>query len=225
MEKETGIRFTLHRADGPCSRTVFIFGEPGEAEGIRSGVREAGARAHLIVLYGADWDADLSPWPADPVFKGSGSFGGNAPALLKLLEETVIPAAEKELGIPEDAPKERYLAGYSLAGLFAAWAGLTSPFFTGFASVSGSLWFPGFREFAALKALPENLKKAYFSVGDRESRTRNPVLRTVDDCTRAVSDALSERGVTTVFEFNPGNHFQDPDGRVLKGLRWLLRED
>ena len=27
----------------------------------------------------------------------------------------------------------------------------------------------------------------------------------------------------SIFELNPGNHFQDPAGRVAKGIAWLLR--
>ena len=51
----------------------------------------------------------------------------------------------------------------------------------------------------------------------------------VEDCTlEAVKllrgelcDAVGER---VFFEYNPGNHFADPEGRMEKAFRWLLRE-
>lgn len=35
-------------------------------------------------------------------------------------------------------------------------------------------------------------------------------------------DAVGER---VFFEYNPGNHFADPEGRMEKAFRWLLREE
>jgi hypothetical protein len=37
-----------------------------------------------------------------------------------------------------------------------------------------------------------------------------------------VRDCFAEKGVPTVFEMNPGGHFQDPEGRMAKGIRWML---
>ena len=39
------------------------------------------------------------------------------------------------------------IAGYSLAGLFALWAAWNSGYFRRVASVSGSLWYPGFTDY------------------------------------------------------------------------------
>ena len=49
------------------------------------------------------------------------------------------------------------------------------------ASVSGSLWFPGFKEYVLSHPPIHRPDCVYFSLGDRESKTRNPVLQTVQE--------------------------------------------
>ena len=71
----------------------------------------------LIAADGADWDRDLSPWPAEGVFRGQ-TFAGGAEAYRIRLMGELIPAAEEKLPV---RPKKRFLAGYSLAGLFSLW--------------------------------------------------------------------------------------------------------
>ena len=191
-------------------------GESGAA--IRDLARELGARAfHLAEVPVADWDKDLSPWRA-PALRGEGEFGGGADAFLQKLEEA-LPRVRSLAA--SDGPC--YLAGYSLAGLFAVYALFRSAAFAGAASVSGSLWFPGFAEFSASHEPPRIPERVYFSLGDRESRTRNTLLCRTEDLTRALSAKLRERGTESVFELNPGGHFQDAEGRVAKALAWLMR--
>jgi len=48
------------------------------------------------------------------------------------------------------------------------------------------------------------------------------VLQTVGDRTQALARLMTDRGVNTKFEFNPGNHFKNPPLRVVKGIKWLL---
>ena len=48
----------------------------------------------------------------------------------------------------------------------------------------------------------------YFSVGDRESKTKNPRMATVEDCTRAAAELFRSRGANVKFELNPGGHFE-----------------
>ena len=40
--------------------------------------------------------------------------------------------------------------------------------------------------------------------------------------TRDVVDLFEARGVPTVFEQNPGNHFKEPALRMAKGIAWAL---
>lgn len=48
-------------------------------------------------------------------------------------------------------------------------------------SASGALWFPDFLAYAKehpMKRVPEKL---YLSIGDKETKTRHPLLKTVED--------------------------------------------
>ena len=52
----------------------------------------------------------------------------------------------------------------------------------------------------------------------------------VEDCTLEAVKLLRETlgdggGERVFFEYNPGNHFADPEGRMEKAFRWLLREE
>ena len=76
-------------------------------------------------------------------------------------------------------------------------------------------------EFCAAHALPRIPERVYFSLGDRESRTRDPLLRRTEDDTRALCEALRKQGVESVFERNPGGHFQDAEKRLARGLAWI----
>ena len=77
--------------------------------------------AHLFLLAAVqveNWNDDLSPWPAPPVW-GKQGFGGRAEDTLAWLEQAV-PGISQQYSIKEDC--KVILGGYSLAGLFALWA-------------------------------------------------------------------------------------------------------
>ena len=67
----------------------------------------------------------------------------------------------------------------------------------------------------------EVVQFSYFSLGGKEARTPNRLLRTVEDDTRQIQRIFADRGSISAFEMNPGNHFKDPALRVAKGVRWL----
>lgn len=172
----------------------------------------------LVAISGSHWEHDMSPWAKPAVFKNGASFTGGADEYLRVLTSEILPAAEREL---PGTPCWRGIAGYSLAGLFAVYALYQTDVFSRAASVSGSLWFPGFREYVFShkpKALPDCV---YFSVGDRESKTRNPVLQTVQENTEAICGFYQERGIRTAFELNPGGHHDHPTERTAKGILWM----
>ena len=127
----------------------------------------------------------------------------------------VIPAVEEDL-----QPRARAIMGYSLAGLFAVYAALETRLFDAAASVSGSMWFPDFVRFVEKQHTV--VRFAYFSVGDREKHSRNAAFRSIEDCTFAVIDAMRARGAQAMFERNPGTHFDDPSGRMLKAARRMM---
>ena len=182
---------------------------------------EAGSGEFLMAAIPvADWDDALSPWRAPQPFRGGTDFGGGADAFLKKLESRLLPEIRAAFSAP-DAPC--YLAGYSLAGLFSVYALYRSTAFAGAASVSGSLWFPDFADYTAAHTPLQRPERVYFSLGDRESRTRNPLLRRTEDVTRALCESFCASGTESVFERNPGGHFQEPGKRTARGITWLVR--
>ena len=207
------------KSDAADAPIIFLL--TGDEDGARvwDAARKLTARPFsLVTVPVADWNRDLSPWAARRVFKGGEDFGGGADAFLRTLESEIVPAVRAEA----DAPC--ILAGYSLAGLCAVYAAYRTTAFSGVISASGSLWFPGFLDFAASHAFTRKPERVYFSLGDKESRTKNPVMRMVEDNTRKLCDAYTAQGIETTFERNPGNHFQDAELRLAKGIAWILEE-
>ena len=162
----------------------------------------------LIALKVKDWNNDLSPWEA-PALYGNDAFGGKA-------EETL----KDVLSFCQEENKNYYLGGYSLAGLFALWAGTKTGIFRGIAAASPSVWFPGFTDY--LKEHPVQCPKVCLSLGDKEEKTRHPVMKTVGDRIRESQIILEGRGIECVLEWNPGNHFKDPGIRTARAYSRVL---
>ena len=169
----------------------------------------------LIVIPVSDWNDDLSPWEAPAVF-GNEGFGGGAQKTLDELSGRVRTIRAE--AVPD---AKLYLGGYSLAGLFALWAGTRTDVFEGIAAASPSVWFPGFTDY--LKTHPVYTGCVTLSLGDKEERTRHPVMRTVGSAIRETQEILTRQGITAELEWNPGNHFRDPDLRMAKGFARLLQ--
>jgi len=173
----------------------------------------------LVAVSNLDWDHDMAPWDIPPISENDTPCTGGADNYLRLLTEEIIPQAEKTVtGIPS----WRGLAGYSLAGLFAVYAMYQTDLFSRIASMSGSLWFPNFKEYAMsheLKRAPEYL---YFSLGDKECKTRNPYLKVVQSHTEELASFYKDQHINTEFQLNPGNHFAEAVKRSALGIKWLL---
>lgn len=198
---------------------VYLNTVHGEGAAVFEACRAARAAPFaLVAVAGLDWNREMSPWAAPRVRRGEEAFAGGADAYLKRLTEDILPAAEQELG----TPPLRVLAGYSLAGLFALYAAYRTDAFSRIASASGSLWFPGVLEYVRTHELKGSVTRAYFSLGDKESRTRNKTLAAVQENTEEIARHMRRQGVDTVFELNKGNHFQNPDGRMAAGIAWML---
>lgn len=175
----------------------------------------------LVTISGLDWNHDMVPWDAPPVFKNGSPCTGGADAYLRLLTETILPEAEQTLPGP---PCWRCLAGYSLAGLFALYALYGTALFSRAASMSGSLWFPGFREYIVSHKFPRTPDCLYFSLGEKESKTRHPLLRTVRENTEAIREWYGNQGIRTTFTLHPGNHYNHTAERTAAGIAWLLNQ-
>ena len=201
-----------------------------------------------LVNVGVDlWEENFSPWCAPRVFAKGPNFGDGAQKTLDTLINQVIPWTESEL---TESPAYRMLVGYSLAGLFSLWAGVsqqvargcqpgvpaapqlsagTAPqpaaTFQRIGAVSGSFWFPGLLDYVD-RQLSEGvvgLTHAYLSLGDREARTPNPQIIHVRENAELLASKLQNAGITTTFELNRGNHFQNVEGRMQKALNWLVK--
>lgn len=193
-----------------------------------------------LVNVGVDlWEKNFSPWCAPRVFAKGPNFGDGAQKTLDTLINQVIPWAESEL---TDPPAYRVLVGYSLAGLFSLWTGVSqpgpssqpgaphvdavpTPTFQRIGAVSGSFWFPGLLDYVdqQLSGGVVGLTHAYLSLGDREARTPNPQIMHVRENAELLASRLESAGITSTFELNRGNHFQNVEGRMQKALDWLVK--
>lgn len=232
---EAGGHRVVCQDDGDCDSGdgVAVLYAHMEAEHARAvyALLPRGARPVLAAITDAEWTRDLSPWPAPGLTARSAPFAGGAAAHLTALASTVVPAVEAQLAL---RPAHRGLVGYSLDGLFALYAATRSPLFDLCASVSGSLWYDGFvddLEQHLLHPCPDSansskktmgLRAAYLSLGRREQRNaRNARMRTVGAATERAHAVLAAAGVRTVFELNPGSHFDDVPARIARAIIWL----
>ena len=175
----------------------------------------------LAVLPVTDWEDELSPWKAESVFRGGRDFGDGADETIRELEHVILPELKQALGFRE---MPCIVAGYSLAGLFAIYSLYRTTVFTGAVSASGSLWFPGFLDFTASREMLRTPGRVYLSLGNREKNTKNTVMRRVEENTTALHERFGAQGIECIFALNPGNHFQDAEQRLAKGIAWVVSD-
>ena len=164
----------------------------------------------LVAFLISDWNVELSPWKAPAVF-GREDFGEGASKTLCYVLDELVPKFKGN----------RYcLGGYSLAGLFALWSSYQTDKFDGIVAASPSVWFPKWIEYTTdNKPLTESI---YLSLGDKEEKTKNPVMAQVGNAIRRQYELLSDQIDNTILEWNPGNHFVDSDKRTAKGFAWVM---
>ena len=198
----------------PAASTVLIQPvDDHELEELETEINEIRKRVQidfrLIAVKVEDWNHDLSPWKAPAVF-GKEDFGDGAGDMLRFI-----------LAQCADRSKTYYIGGYSLSGLFSLWVAYQTDVFTGVVAASPSIWFPGFLQYMRENNIRTNA--VYLSLGDREEKTRNPVMATVGDCIREGHALLQSGGIRTTLEWNPGNHFKDAGIRTAKAFAWVMR--
>ncbi len=180
-------------------------------EGIREdldvGLKELAGKygVSIVVIPGAKWNDDLTPWPAEGVFKKAKPFGGQAASFLDKLTNEIIPEIEKTLGMVDP---ERTIMGVSLSGLFAVWAGINTDTFTNIISISGSLWYDGFVEWMNEHAPSSQIKKVCMLLGEKEKNAKDKRMATVEEKTHAAAEILKSKSQAAVtFELVDGTHF------------------
>lgn len=207
----------------PDSPAVYLNTCGHEGEAVFQHLRENGCPDFSLIAAGnLEWNRDMVPWDIPPISDKDTPCTGGADDYLKLLLNRILPEAERAL---PGVPSWRGIAGYSLAGLFAVYALYQTDAFSRIASVSGSLWFPGIKNYIFSHAPKRKPDCMYFSLGDRECRTRNPFLRCVQKNTQEIQDFYNRQKIDTVFQLNPGNHFKDGVLRTAAGLEWILRRE
>ena len=211
----------IARADG-SGRICYILLPEGLKQEGRAWMEDAAGRfgVNIVAISGIDWNDNLTPWSAEGVFRKAKPFGGHASIFLKELRDEYIPAIESSMGI-KDA--ERFLAGVSLSGLFAVWAAFTADIFQGIASISGSLWYDGFADWCLSRPLSPSVRKVYLSLGDREKKTKDARMATVEDATRLTARALREKGARVEFVLEENTtHFSPIVPRLEKTFEALF---
>ena len=173
----------------------------------------------LVVISGLEWNHDMVLWDIPPVSKNDAPYTGGADAYLQFMVNQIIPNAEKYI---QGSIAWRGLAGYSLAGLFAVYSIYRTTLFSRIASMSGSLWFPDFKEYVFSHEPMQKPEHSYFSLGNKECRTKNPYLKTVQENTEKIVDYYQKQGIDTTLCMNTGGHFKDTAERTAAGIQWLL---
>ena len=159
----------------------------------------------IVVIEDVNWNDNLTPWPAEGVFKKAKPFGGKAATFLNKLTHEIIPDTEKNLGI-KDA--ERTLLGVSLSGLFAVWSSFNTDAFTNIISISGSLWYDGLVEWMQEQTPSSQLEKVCMLLGEKEKNAKEKRMAAVEERTLAAAHILKEKANASVtFELVEGTHF------------------
>ena len=229
MKKEDCRKILFHVLDreiavypsiGPGRPVIYLNTFEEEGERVYQVLMDMGCPDFTFVaISGLAWHHDMTPWEMLPVTEGAPPCTGGADEYLRFLTQEIVPTVESAL---QDAPCWRGLAGYSLAGLFAIYAAYQTPAFSRIASMSGSLWFSGFQEYVSTHEMAGDITHAYLSLGDRESRTGNPYMRTVRERTEEIAALYVQKGIDTTFQLNPGNHFKNVFWRTAAGIAWIL---
>lgn len=185
------------------------------------GLTEQASRKPLVLAEfegygGIDWDRDYTPWEAEG-YQGR-KFGGGADRLLRFIQELIPELRRRYCG--SDDFTGAYLCGYSLGGLFALYAAATSDpgSFSGAASCSGSMWFPGWTEFLRNHPLRGRI---YLSLGGKEKNSPDPLMASVGEKTREVTQ-IAGRTAEVIFRQEAGGHFSKTPQRISRAVLSLI---
>ena len=221
-------------------------------EGIVTKLVNEGARADffLLSIQPEDWNDDFTPWAAPAFRAGEEAPRGRADIYLSCLTEKIKPYMDAHYRTKPE-PAHTALLGYSLGGLTAVYAIYKTDVFGVIASLSGSIWFDGFCEFMEREKPIRTDLRIYLSLGKKESRSKNPRMSRVAECTQRAREILAgqlqwtdesgddgdradreggesrqKTGIESkgqvCFEWNEGGHFHDIEGRFAKALMYLL---
>ena len=215
-----GKEVTLYPAQESSSPLIVLNQFAGDGADVLEEVPKLTSKDfHLLCVSNINWNHDMSPWCCPPIMSQDTDYTGGADQYLALLLEKILPEGLNKLA---GKPSHICIAGYSLAGLFALYALYRTEDFDRAASMSGSLWYPDFREYVESHEMKRRPDRLYLSLGDKEAKTRNPYMKTVRENTEAIAAYYKAAGLQVTWELNPGNHFRDAELRIAKGIAAIL---
>ena len=191
----------------PTNKICYMILPEGIKEDLANGLERLAEKysVSIVVSNDVNWNDDLTPWPAEGVFKKAKPFGGRAAEFLDKLTRDIIPETEEHLGIVNP---ERTLLGVSLSGLFAVWSAFKADAFTNIISISGSLWYDSFLDWMKENTPSPSIKKVCMLLGEKEKNAKEKRMSTVEECTQTASNILKEKSCAdVVFELVEGTHF------------------
>lgn len=177
---------------------------------------------NVAVIYGMNWEENLTPWPSPNIKAGSSEFAGKAPQFLNQLKTQIFPTIERAIGLPSEI--ERDLVGISLSGLFALWAWISNPgFFHNVGIISGSLWYPKFVDWVQGSKLVKQAGKACLSLGKLERTSCNALFNTVESATNQVMAVLKAAGIACTFQWDEGGHKSPLEPRMESTIQRMFQ--
>lgn len=203
---------------GPAAPCIYLIDSPEHPTPLGEAARDLTSTVVSVPV--DDWGSKLTPWPAEPLYRGEAAYGGLANETLRWLLDELIPSTEQEAGL---TPKTRAIAGYSLAGLFSLYAFLREPSLAAVACLSGSLWYEGWVEHMESLSPTAAGRYAFLSLGSKERRASRPQLKRVQDNTERCVELLRAWGIETDYVLNPGGHLTAITARTQAGLQALDR--
>ena len=211
---------TLYKTEKACAPLIILNNFYGDGESVVKELNNMECTDfNLLSVGNLEWNDEMTPWYCPPIQAGDEPCTGGADAYLDLLLGRIIP---KTISYINGIPSHMGIAGYSLAGLFSLYAAYNCSVFDCFASMSGSLWFPDFKEYVFSHDFFEKPRVIYISLGDDEANTENKYLSTVRSNTESIVSHYRKLGINVVYEINPGNHVSNVAVRSAKGIKALL---
>ena len=61
-----------------------------------------------------------------------------------------------------------------------------------------------------------------FSLGDKERKIKNQVLKSVRQNTEEIHAFYQSKSIAPVFQLNPSNHYNHAAERTVAGIVWML---
>lgn len=201
-------------------------------EEIITELSKSGQKADFILLSvkPKSWNDDFTPWSAPAFRKGEDAPLGRADAYIACLTEEIKPYIDRNYRTQPE-PESTILLGYSLGGLTAVYAVYRTDAFGIVGSLSGSFWYDGFCEFVEREEPLRKDLKVYFSLGKKESQSRNPRMSKVAECTQKARDILENQlgaqneqadAQNVFFEWNEGGHFHEIPKRFAKAISYCV---